>query len=174
MRELARAADLTTVGIRSYVSEPDRERRDWSKAPEAQAPVYGNRRRIRGPRGGHLMRQRSERVERSFAHVYDTGGVRRTHLRGHTNVLKRLLIHAGGFNLGLVMRQLIGAGTPRGLQARVGAALATLFELMGVVRRRLNPIWSSHRLIPAVRGGLTSRTTSAVNLSTVVTCTTGC
>ncbi len=156
MRELARAADLTTVGIRSYVSEPDRERRDWSKAPEAQAPVYGNRRRIRGPRGGHLMRQRSERVERSFAHVYDTGGVRRTHLRGHTNVLKRLLIHAGGFNLGLVMRQLIGAGTPRGLQARVGAALATLFELMGVVRRRLNPIWSSHRLIPAVRAGLTS------------------
>ena len=102
------------------------------------------------------MRQRSERVERSFAHVYDTGGVRRTHLRGHTNVLKRLLIHAGGFNLGLVMRQLIGAGTPRGLQARVGAALATLVELMGVVRRRLNPIWSSHRLIPAVRAGLTS------------------
>ena len=166
--------DLATVGIRSYVSEPNRGRRDWSKAPEAQAPVYGNRRRIRGPRGRRLMRQRSERVERSFAHVYDTGGVRRTHLRGHTNVLKRLLIHAGGFNLGLVMRQLIGAGTPRGLQGRVGAVLATLFELMGVVRRRLNPIWSSHRLIPAVRGGLTSRTTSAVNLSTVVTCTTGC
>ena len=166
--------DLATVGIRSYVSEPNRGRRDWSKAPEAQAPVYGNRRRIRGPRGRRLMRQRSERVERSFAHVYDTGGVRRTHLRGHTNVLKRLLIHAGGFNLGLVMRQLIGVGTPRGLQGRVGAVLATLFELMGVVRRRLNPIWSSHRLIPAVRGGLTSRTTSAVNLSTVVTCTTGC
>ena len=120
------------------------------------------------------MRQRGERVERSFAHVYDTGGMRHTHLRGHTNVLKRPLIHAGGFNLGLVMRQLIGVGTPRGLQGRVGAVLATLFELMGVVRRRLNPIWSSHRLIPAVRGGLTSRTTSAVNLSAVVTCTTGC
>ena len=166
--------DLAAVGLRSYVSEPDRGRRDWSKAPEAQAPVYGNRRRIRGPRGRRLMRQRGERVERSFAHVYDTGGMRRTHLRGHTNVLKRLLIHAGGFNLGLVMRQLIGVGTPRGLQGRVGAVLATLFELMGVVRRRLNPIWSSHRLIPAVRGGLTSRTTSAVNLSAVVTCTTGC
>ena len=106
--------DLDAVGIRSYVSEPDRGRRDWSKDPEARAPVYGNRRRMRGRRGRRLMRQRGERIERSFAHLYDTGGMRRTHLRGHTNILKRLLIHAGGFNLGLVMRHLIGIGTPRG------------------------------------------------------------
>ena len=111
--------DLDAVGIRSYVSEPDRGRRDWSKDPEARAPVYGNRRRMRGRRGRRLMRQRGERIERSFAHLYDTGGMRRTHLRGHTNILKRLLIHAGGFNLGLVMRHLIGIGTPRGLQGRV-------------------------------------------------------
>ena len=65
------------------------------------------------------MRQRGERIERPFAHLYDTGGMRRTHLRGHTNILKRLLIHAGGFNLGLVMRHLIGIGTPRGLQGRL-------------------------------------------------------
>ena len=78
------------------------------KDPEARAPVYGNRRRMRGRRGRRLMRQRGERIERSFAHLYDTGGMRRTHLRGHTNILKRLLIHAGGFNLGLVMRHLIG------------------------------------------------------------------
>src|SRR5947208_2919015 len=84
--------DLDAVGIRSYVAEPDRGRRDWSEEPEAQAPVYGNRRRIRGRRGRHLMRQRGERIERSFAHLYDTGGMRRTHLRGHTNILKRLLI----------------------------------------------------------------------------------
>ncbi len=64
------------------------------------------------------MRQRGERIERSFAHLYDTGGMRRTHLRGHTNILKRLLIHAGGFNLGLVMRHLIGIGTPRGPRGR--------------------------------------------------------
>ena len=101
--------DLAAVGVRSYIAEPDRGRRDWSKTPEAQAPVYGNRRRVRGPRGRRLMRQRGERIERSFAHLYDTGGMRRTHLRGHTNILKRLLIHAGGFNLGLVMRHLIGA-----------------------------------------------------------------
>ena len=121
--------DLDAVGIRSYVAEPDRGRRDWADAPEAQAPVYGNRRRIRGARGRRLMRRRGELVERSFAHVYDTGGMRRTHLRGHTNILKRLLIHAGAFNLGLVMRHLIGVGTPRGLQGRVAVAIATLVAL---------------------------------------------
>ena len=166
--------DLDAVGIRSYVSEPDRGRRDWSKDPEARAPVYGNRRRMRGRRGRRLMRQRGERIERSFAHLYDTGGMRRTHLRGHTNILKRLLIHAGGFNLGLVMRHLIGIGTPRGLQGRVAAVLATLGGLMGVVRRRLTTISSSHRLIPAVRGRLASLATFAVNSSAAITCTTGC
>ena len=82
--------ELDALGVRSYVAEPDRGRRDWSKEPEAQAPVYGNRRRIRGRRGRRLMRRRGERIERSFAHLYDTGGMRRTHLRGHTNILKRV------------------------------------------------------------------------------------
>ena len=166
--------DLDAVGIRSYVAEPDRGRRDWSKEPEAQAPVYGNRRRIRGRRGRRLMRQRGERIERSFAHLYDTGGLRRTHLRGHTNILKRLLIHAGGFNLGLVMRHLIGVGTPRGLQGRVAAVIASLLVLMDVVRCRLSAISSLHRLITVLRAWLTSLTTSPVNLSAVATCTTGC
>ena len=165
--------DLDAVGIRSYIAEPDRGRRDWSEAPEAQAPVYGNRRRIRGRRGRRLMRQRGERIERSFAHLYDTGGMRRTHLRGHTNILKRLLIHAGGFNLGLVMRHLIGVGTPRGLQGRVAAVIATLFVLMGVVRRRLTAIASSHRLITAVRNWRISPTAPTVS-STMATYTTGC
>src|SRR5437879_13855068 len=62
------------------------------------------------------MRRRGEYVERTFAHVYDTGGLRRTHLRGHQNILKRLIVHAGAFNLGLLMRHAIGRGTPRGLQ----------------------------------------------------------
>jgi transposase len=67
--------DLDAVDIRSYIAEPDRGRRDWSATPEAQAPVYGNRRRIRGRRGRRLMRHRGERIERSFAHLYDTGGL---------------------------------------------------------------------------------------------------
>jgi transposase len=165
--------DLAAVGIRSYVAEPDRGRRDWSEEPEAQAPVYGNRRRMRGRRGRRLMRRRGETIERSFAHLYDTGGMRRTHLRGHTNILKRVLIHAGGFNLGLLMRQLIGLGTPRGLQGRVAVVLATLWVLMGATRRRLTAISASHRLFAAVRGRRTSPTTLIVNSSAMATCTTG-
>ena len=146
----------------------------WRTPADWPTGMNGNRRGIRGPRGRRLMRQRGERIERSFAHFYDTGGMRRTHLRGHTNILKRLLIHAGGFNLGLVIRHLIGVGTPRGLQGRVGAVLATLFVLMRVVQRRLNPIWSSHRLIPAVCRRLASLTTFPVHSLAATTCTAGC
>jgi transposase len=109
---------LEAIGVRSYLAEPDRGRRCWTKAPEAQTPVYGNRRRVSGRRGKRLMQRRGEYVERTFAHVYDTGGLRRTHLRGHQNILKRLIVHAGAFNLGLLMRHAIGRGTPRGLQGR--------------------------------------------------------
>ena len=110
--------DLDAIGVRSYVAEPNRGRRQWTTGPDAQRAVYGNRRRVRGGRGQRWLRRRGEYVERSFAHVYDTGGMRRTHLRGHRNILKRLLVHASAFNLGLLMRQLCGRGTPRGLQGR--------------------------------------------------------
>ena len=165
--------ELDALGVRSYVAEPARGRRDWSKQPEAQAPVYGNRRRIRGPRGRRLMRQRGERIERSFAHVYDTGGMRRTHLRGHTNILKRLLIHAGGFNLGLIMRQLIGLGTPRGLQGRLGVIIAMVLVLVAAVRRRIAPVGSSQPRVVIWRGSV-SAATLLVNSSAAATCTPGC
>jgi transposase len=165
--------DLDAVGIRSYVAEPERGQRDWSDEPAAQAPVYGNRRRIRGARGRRLMRRRGERIERSFAHVYDTGGMRRTHLRGHTNILKRLLIHAGAFNLGLVMRQLIGFGTPRGLQGRGPGLFVTLWVLLSTLGRWVGAISTSHRL-SAVLHRLASRTTPVVNSSASVTFATGC
>src|SRR5678815_4077590 len=103
---------LHQVQIRSYCSEPDRGRRNWVNKAEEKAVVYGNRRRIRGERGKRLLRQRGEYVERSFAHLYETGGMRRTHLRRHSNILKRLLIHASAFNLGLLMRKLCGCGAP--------------------------------------------------------------
>src|SRR5499426_238583 len=109
---------LRRLGIRTYLAEPDRGRRCWTKEPDAQQQVYGNRRRVGGPRGRRLMRRRGEYVERTFAHVYDTGGLRRVHLRGHPNILKRLIVHAGAFNLGLLMRHVFGRGTPRGLQGR--------------------------------------------------------
>jgi transposase len=91
--------------------------------------VYGNRRRIRGEHGKELLRRRGELVERSFAHAYETGGMRRVHLRGRENILKRVLIHLGGFNLSLVMRQLLGKGTPRGLQGLSADALLAFLRL---------------------------------------------
>jgi hypothetical protein len=112
--------------IRTYISEPNRGRRDWKGKAEERDAVYGNRRRIRGKRGRRLMRRRGELVERSFAHCYDTGGMRRTHLKKHENILKRLLIHTAGFNLSLVLRQLLGLGTARGLQGLTAAALQRL------------------------------------------------
>jgi transposase len=141
--------DLAAVGVRSYIAEPDRGRRDWTETPAAQAPVYGNRRRVSGARGKRLMRCRGEYVERSFAHVYDTGGMRRTHLRGHQNILKRLLVHASAFNLGVLMRKAFGRGTPRGLQ---GAhfdptareiAFGMLLMHVWMVARRFWRVWRS-------------------------------
>ena len=122
--------DLEAVGVRSYISEPDRGRRNWQDNPEARDAVYRNRRRIRGARGRRLMRQRGELLERPFAHLYETGGMRRVHLRGHENILKRLLLHAGGFNLGLLMRTLFGVGTPRSLQGCVPAFFVALWSFV--------------------------------------------
>jgi transposase len=133
--------DLEAVGVRSYISEPGRGRRNWKKKPEAQAAVYRNRRRIRGRRGLRLLRLRGERLERPFAHLYDTGGMRRVYLRGHTNIRKRLLIHTAGLNLGLLMRQLIGVGTPRGLQGRRIAVVAALLSFL----RWLRHLVAGHR-----------------------------
>jgi transposase len=114
------------LGIRTYIAEPKRGRRNWKNRPEEKAAVYANRRRIRGNRGKQLWVRHRERTERSFSHCYDTGGMRRTHLRGHSNIHKRQLIHVAGCNLGLLMRALLGAGTPRGLAARFFRRLATL------------------------------------------------
>jgi transposase len=127
-----------TVGIRSYIAEPKRGRRNWKgKAIEKKA-VYANRSRIRSRRGKSLMRLRGERVERSFAHCYETGAMRRTHLQGHCNILKRLLVHVAGFNLGLVMRRLFGIGKPRVLQGRS----ALLFRLFTAAEPRLAVCWA--------------------------------
>lgn len=119
---------VESEGIRAYISEPDRGKRKWGGDLTARRMVYANRRRIRGDRGKRLQRLRGERVERPFAHLYRTGGMRRTHLRGHDNILKRLLVHSGALNLGLLMRQALGVGTPRGLQGRFRRLFAGLLD----------------------------------------------
>ena len=127
---------LADAEVRTYISEPDRGQRNWKEKPEARQAVYGNRRRISGEHGKELLRRRGELLERSFAHAYETGGLRRVHLRGRENILKRVLIHLGGFNLSLVMRQLLGKGTPRGLQGTSADALLAFLRLWIAVLAR--------------------------------------
>lgn len=107
-----------TEGLRTYIVEPRyAQRRNWKNKPaEERRAVLNNRRRVKGKRGRALQRQRSEKVERSFAHVCETGGSRRTWLCGIEKVSKRYLISAMARNLGLVLRHLFGIGTPRSLQ----------------------------------------------------------
>lgn len=93
-------------------------------------------------------------MERQFAHGYETGGMRRTHLRGHSNIEKRLLIHYAGFNLGLLLRDLIGVGTPRGLQGRSLAAFLSLFAfswLFDRVRLVYNRLQITTRAVLVIR-----------------------
>lgn len=138
--------DLKEAGLRSYVSEPERGRRCWEGKPVEKQAVYDNRRRVRAERGRELMKRRGEVLERTFAHCYETGGMRRLHLRGRENILKRLLVHVGGFNLGLVMRSLFGHGTPRALRDAMARALARLRGFIVVVFALIGRRWPSSRL----------------------------
>jgi transposase len=106
------------AGARSYISEPKRPQRNWAGKAEAKKAVKANRRRVEGRYSKRLMKKRGELIERSFAHCYETGAMRRVFLRGRENVLKRQLIHVGAFNLSLIFRQTLGAGTPRELRNR--------------------------------------------------------
>ncbi|MBK8267394.1 MAG: transposase [Planctomycetes bacterium] len=149
--------DYRERDIRTYISEPDRGPRNWqgkteeetAEKLEARDAVYANRRRIKGERGKSLMRKRGELVERSFAHCYDTGGMRRAHLKGHKNILKRLLIHVAGFNLSLILRKLLGFGTARSMQGMAARVLRAIAQYIAYevcnLWRTLSDEWDSRR-----------------------------
>jgi transposase len=119
--------------VRSYIAEPDRGRRKWADKQEEQAAVYANRQRIGGHRGKQLLRRRGEMVERTFAHAYETGALRRLYVRGKQNVQKRLLLQAAACNLALLLRKMIGAGTPRALQDVVARLFFILLRLLSTI-----------------------------------------
>lgn len=125
---LVACEDVGSFGVKTYIPEPDSKwQRDWTDKPSSQQrAVYNNRRRTRRDYGKRLQRRRSEVVERSFAHVCETGGSRRSWLRERENVGKRYLMQAAAHNLGLVLRKWIGAGKPREFWAVCGVVLALL------------------------------------------------
>jgi transposase len=122
-------SDASAMGLRTYIPEPEsRHKRRWTdKPPEYKKAVYANRRRVRGKRSKQLQRRRSEYVERTFAHMCETGDGRRTWLRGFENVSKRYLVLAAARNLGVILRELFGVGTARALQGSVPALFAAIY-----------------------------------------------
>jgi transposase len=131
--------DLVEVGVQPVMAEPERGRQRWGGQRAAQAAVYGNRRRLQTKTAKALMRRRGELMERSFAHMYDTGGMRRVHLRGKDNIAKRALIHAAAFNLGLILRKLLGVGTARGAADLRTAVCFAILRLVGAANRSVAP-----------------------------------
>ena len=121
---------LDMLGIRSYIAEPRRGRRNWKGKPIERALVYANRRRVKGRKGKMLMRARSQQLERPFAHMHNSGAMRRVHVRGRGEVRKRVLLQAAAFNMGLLMRKLFGVGTPRRLQGGGSLLFALLWWLL--------------------------------------------
>lgn len=128
-------SECAAAGVRTYIAERKQASRRWTdKPPEQEAAFRGNRRRVRGERGRRLSRRRSEVVERTFAHVCETGGGRRTWLRGLANVAKLHLLRSAAYNLGLLLRKVWGMGKPRSWEAGWAAAMAAvacLFEASG-------------------------------------------
>jgi transposase len=122
---------LHVGGVRSYLPEPSRGKRNWAGKAVEQKRTYQNRRRVRGDRGKRLQKLRSELTERTFAHMYETGAMRRVHLRGSQNILKRLLIHGAAFNLSLILRKQLGAGKPK-----------ELHSLWNLILRLLSAVWT--------------------------------
>jgi transposase len=136
---------LTEWGVRTYCSEPNRGRQRWIEQERERHAVYANRRRIRGERGLRLLRQRGEKLERWNQHLYDRGGMRRLHLRGRENILKRLVVHSGAANLGLLMRKLFGKGTPR--------AFARVFSTIFSAANPNTHFWSTPAAPMGIFGG---------------------
>jgi transposase len=169
--------DVAEMGARSYISEPGRGRRNWTDRADEQRAVYANRRRIRGERGQRLRAKRGEILERTFAHAYRTGGMRRTHLRGHEKILKRLLIHICGLNLSLVMRKLVGAGTPRGLAEALGSAYSSILHFLRLAEVIPAETWAPVLLSEPTFGRFRPRRTISAwraRLPSSTTFSTGC
>src|SRR3954453_9752416 len=142
--------DLDGGPWKTRIAEPQRRGVSrWHGDVDARRAVYNNRARLRSAVGKQAMRQRAELVERSFAHILDRGGLRRTWLRGRENVHKRYLIHVAGHNLGLLMRLLIGAGTPKEAVARGWCALILLPTADGAYEA-LIMVLVAHSAIPAL------------------------
>ncbi len=168
----ARLKDLDGGPWKTRIAEPQRRGISrWHGDADARRAVYTNRVRLRSGVGQQAMRQRAELVERSFAHILDRGGMRRTWLRGRENVHKRYLIHVAGHNLGLLMRRLIGAGTPKEAVARGWCLLVLRPTTDGAAGAAILMVLVANRVVPAL---IVFRTGCDHRLDGTTTSSTGC
>jgi transposase len=151
------AVGLSELGVRTYIAEPDRGRRKWEGKQAEKEAVYGNRRRIRGERGKRMQRQRGEKIERNFAHQFDTGGMDRLYVRGIENVHKKLLVQAAACNLALLMRSIYGAGKPRAAQDQSVEAIFAILALIRVLESACEEWWANVGDLPSHPHRLTHR-----------------
>ena len=142
------AVGLSELGVRTYIAEPDRGRRNWEGKQAEKEAVYGNRRRIRGERGKRMQRQRGEKIERNFAHQFDTGGMDRLYVRGIENVHKKLLVQAAACNLALLMRSIYGAGKPRAAHDQSVEAIFAILALIRVLESVWEAWWANSDELP--------------------------
>jgi hypothetical protein len=133
------AVGLSELQVRTYIAEPERGARNWKGRHAEQQAVYANRRRIRGERGKRLQRQRGEKIERNFAHQFDSGGMDRLYVRARENVHKKLLLQAAACNLVLLMRSLHGAGKPRAAHDRVVEAIFAILAFLESHGKQFGP-----------------------------------
>jgi transposase len=133
------ALALTQLLVRTYIAEPERGQRNWNGKPAEKEAVYANRRRIRGEYGKRMQRQRGEKIERNFAHQFDTGGMDRLWVRGRENVHKKLLIQAAACNLALLMRSIYGTGKPKTAHDQTGNAILAILRLIRAVEACCQP-----------------------------------
>ena len=142
------AVGLSELGVRTYIAEPDRGRRNWEGKQAEKEAVYGNRRRIRGERGKRMQRQRGEKIERNFAHQFDTGGMDRLYVRGIENVHKKLLVQAAACNLALLMRSIYGAGKPRAAHDQSVEAILAILAVIRVLESVRDAWWANSDELP--------------------------
>jgi len=139
---------LSELGVRTYIAEPDRRRRNWEGKQAEKEAVYGNRRRIRGERGKRMQRQRGEKIERNFGHQFDTGGMDRLYVRGIENVHKKLLVQAAACNLALLMRSIYGAGKPRAAHDQSVEAILAILAVIRVLESVRDAWWANSDELP--------------------------
>jgi transposase len=163
------------LDVRTYIPERKQAgKRNWDGKQAEQQAVEANQNRVTSDYGKQLLRRRGELVEHSFAHCYETGGMRHCTLRGRDNILKRLLIHVGAFNISLILRKMLGAGTPRELKNQAVRFVLRLFEWLTCNHLPDGAVAASKVPIHARYGSHLSLGSYHPLLADLDTCTTGC